>query len=507
MTARVPGVEDRSLLPRWRTFSRSTSELGSAKGIHREPLRFPPLDAATEEFNRHPGVFTAGDLLAQAAVSGQSGDGVDRARELLLASQDRWLDPARRAAMAGPPEEPEALGDDEAHWRARAHNDRAILRREPRNPIRWTDLALAHINLGNQNEAESALRIAVQLAPSNRYVLRSMARFATIYGDPAEARRRLAGSDALDDPWLLAADLSLSDSMGIAPRNVRRARALALSESIAPEHLSELRGALAKIDLEGGSARRATELTRLSLKGATENSLAQAEWARQNGVRMRAEETAIGLPGSFEAASRSLVHTGDFSGALRKAQCWLRDQPFAPEPATFISWLAVAAVDSPESAVAAATRGLVSKPDDWTLRNNLAVALALTGQTQKAVTEFSRIDPGDVEAKRRGIYDATRGMLAFRLGGASHGRQLYRGAIAKFERENDPELAAIASLFWAREEAIARSDQADEVWAAAERRSSRSPDLVVGRFRLLVADAIAEAGSAPSESMNVSSGA
>lgn len=488
MTARVPGVEDRSLLPRWRTFSRSTAELGSAKFLQREPLGFRSLDAASAEFDEHPGWFTAGDLLAQATVSGQENDSVDRARALLLGTEDNWLDPARRTASVEPQEEPETFDDEEEHWRARARNDRLILRREPRNPIRWTDLALAHINLGNQSEAEAAMRVAVSLAPSNRYVLRSMARLSTVCGDPAEARRRLARSGAMDDPWLLAADLSLSDSMGVAPRNVRRAKALALSESLPAEHLTELRGALAKIELDSGASKRATELTRLSLRGATENSLAQAEWARQNGVRLRADETAIHLPGSFEASSRSLVHAGDFEGALRKAQCWLRDQPFAPEPATFISWLAVAAVDRPDVAVTAARRGLVSKPDDWTLRNNLAVALALTGETSAAVVEFSKINSADVDAKHQGIYDATKGMLAFRVGEVETGRELYRTAVAKFERANDPDLAAIASLFWAREEAGSRTAYASEALAAAERRSSKSGDLVVNRFRLLVAE-------------------
>jgi hypothetical protein len=125
----------------------------------------------------------------------------------------------------------------------------------------------------------------------------------------------------------------------------------------------------------------------------------------------------------YEAKSRSLAASGDFAQALTVAQEWLRDQPFALEPAQFISWLAVCGIQRPELAAEAAKRGLVANPDDWGLRNNLTVALAFLGDVPSAQNELSQIHPDSIAAERRGIYIATVGLVAFRSGQIEEGRK------------------------------------------------------------------------------------
>lgn len=480
--------DERFLLPRWRTLSRSTHELASANSISREPLHFASLHEAESAFVSSPGPFTAGDLIGQSLISGQTGPEVERARTLLNELDEPWLTAARRAMRSRPKVLVTPPSDDRSHWSGRVRTNRSLLVYEPRNAIRWVDLALAHLNLGNIEESRKSLVVASALAPDNRYVLRSISRFATVVDEPAFARQKIARSDSQRDPWVLAADLALADVAGTHPRHLRLARSLASSNSIDPRHLSELRATLATMELRAGETKRATGLMRLALEMPTENALAQAEWARQRGVRTQKDQVVVTGPAPYEAESRGLVASGAFDEALGIAQEWLRDQPFAPEPAQFISWLAISGTQRPEIAADAARRGLVANPEDWGLRNNLTVALAFQGDTPAAREEFSRIDVNSVPDSRRGTLIATSGLLAFRSGQPDEGRRYYLDAISLYERRQERDLAAYAALHWAHEEILAQTPFAQTAWARAEDLGSRSSDVTVRHWQDVVAE-------------------
>lgn len=492
MTTRPPGAENRLLLPRWRTLSRSLHDLRSASQLSPHRHEFASLDEAVESFRAHPGPFTAGDLLAQARVSGQQHE--------ILSAAEELLDGAVSAVQAGNPLPvvcPAVAEDDDSvsGWRNRVRLDRMILKNEPRNALRWTDLALSHVTLGNLASAARAMSVAHALAPDNRHVLRSMARLSTITGEERQARRSILASNATRDPWVVAAEVGLSLSLGAGSRLARPGRDLVQGGLIDPRHISELASALGTQELMAGSTRRAAMLLRSSLVDPTENALAQAVWSRQQGSGIREAEVSFHLERGFEAESLRLVGEGRIHDALRPAECWLEDQPFAPEPAIFLSWLAVMAAGRPDVAIKAARRGIVANPHSWVLHNNLAVGLALMGQVAPAQLQLRNVQRADVPQEHLGTLIATEGLVLFRSGAHEQGRLKYEEAARRYLRRGDRERTAIALLSHAREEFVSGTGFGHTVLAVALEQARRVDDPLV--LKMLEEVAAMAGGDAP----------
>lgn len=139
----------------------------------------------------------------------------------------------------------------------------------PRNAYAWVDLARLYTILGQTSSADRAIRIAISLAPEDRFVLRSAARYFVHMDDPQAPQRLLNGARATrGDPWLIAAEVSVSQ---VAKRRSLTAsigqRGLDHSQW-APRSSSELAGALGTLLLEDG----ATQF-RANIKSSLDNGL------------------------------------------------------------------------------------------------------------------------------------------------------------------------------------------------------------------------------------------
>src|SRR5439155_22265534 len=100
------------------------------------------------------------------------------------------------------------LGGDHRS-RIRVLRQRSIA--EPRNAFVWVDLALLYTTLGLRDQAARAIRIALALAPEDRFVLRCASRFLVHIGDAERAHHILKRSEATPyDPWLMAAEFAVS---------------------------------------------------------------------------------------------------------------------------------------------------------------------------------------------------------------------------------------------------------------------------------------------------------
>ncbi len=481
-----PGDEDRYVLPRWRTLGRSGDELRSHMTVDRTEAPKGTLEEATAAFSSAPGLYTAGDLVGQAEVKGLSNARVDEARQLLAESGEPWLGATRISGRHMEPALASTSVDIGGRLRAaaaaRVRLDRQILAREPRNAIRWTDMALAHTSLGNLSEAQRALRTARSLAPANRYVLRSFARFGALVDDPGEALAALRNSGAMGDPWLLAAELALSDFMGLPTRYYREAKNLhkGPTESF---HLSELRAALATMEMRSGAIRTAARLLRDAVSVGTENAIAQAEWARVKGVPVRVPRAAAS-GALYEAECRRLAASMQLREALGHAKAWLDDQPFAKEPATFVSWLACTEFEDWDLGAEASRQGLVASPGDTLLTNNLVVALCMQGHVEEAAATLASITINtDTDPSLLATVRATHGLVEFRQGRAESGRASYRAAVASLTAERRPDRAALAALYLVREEMRCGSSHVAADWHDARQRAMRSSDPIVARWK------------------------
>jgi Flp pilus assembly protein TadD len=488
MTA-IHGPDRRDVIPRWRPFGRTvrTGELSSL-GAEKSPAQSFGIDLreAVRAYRTHPGIYTAGDLLGQAVLAGEVTPDVLSAATL-LEQDESATEVSRQLAhwmVAGQPHDADDVDEgasiDLERMRRRVTRMRGIVRAEPRNVIRRVDLALAHLNLGAVTKAERELEVALQLAPDNRYVLRSAARLSVLRGDPERGQQLLQASEATQrDPWLLATELALAEVSGRSSRNLRRARVFLDRSGLRPWDLSELASALATTELRSGNLKKARRLMRQALIQPTENAIAQAEWASLHGVD-GPDPAALTRPFSFEARALSASQVGELDNAVEHGRLWQADQPFAPEPALFTSYMASVGTEQYSISVAAARQGLVANPADALLRNNLVFALACDGRIGEAQGELAALNAVAQDCSAAATITATRGLVAFRAGDIESGRRLYGTSIEQFRARRENDVAALATVFWAREEARAKTPFAPVALRAAYEIGQQSESTEVG---------------------------
>jgi tetratricopeptide (TPR) repeat protein len=398
----------------------------------------------------------ATDLAASAIVLGEEDAARDAAVSILAASSgasELARELARRLLeedtvpqrISPEPEEPKVAAE-----RVRALRQR--LRGDPRNAIRWSELARQYSILGISGHAKRAMDAAVALAPNDRFVLRSAAGLSVHLDEPDRGHVLLASAEATPyDPWLIAAEVAVASRAGRSPRFAKQGRLFIQQEAFDEFQLSELASALATIELGAASTRRAKRLFLTALEDPTENSVAQAVWASRR-LELPIAESALDAPDSFEARARLAAREGDWRRAADEAWFWLYDQSFAAEPAIFGSYEASLGRAYDEG-VRFASEGLVANPSDVTLRNNLAFCLIHQGELKRARRELRRVRRDGMKPRERALILATWGLLRFREGQPEHGRKLYARAI---EEARDPSQRALAAILLAREELLAR---------------------------------------------------
>jgi uncharacterized protein HemY len=135
---------------------------------------------------------------------------------------------------------------------------------------------------GLNDKASRAIAAALQLAPSNRFVLRSAARFFLHSGGKERALALLSNAPTIrHDPWILASEIAIADSLGKSSKHSRLAREK-IGMDIAPAELTELASALGSLEAESGNHRNARRFLRQALLGANENSVAQIGWLNRS---------------------------------------------------------------------------------------------------------------------------------------------------------------------------------------------------------------------------------
>jgi len=358
---------------------------------------------------------------------------------------------------------------------------------EPRNPILRIDLAWLYTILGLSAKAVQHLEIALSLAPSNRFVVRSAARFFVHEGDPERALRALRRAHGVrSDPWLLATEIGVSSILGRPSRLLRTGVALLEGRTHSPSSTAELASAIASAELEAGHDRKSKALFRTSLIQPNENAVAQAEWASEKMRARLLEERHFAVPLSFEAIARESHQRGDWRASLDAAEQWLGDQPFSSQPAVHGSYVASVCLADFAKAKLFIENGLRANERDVVLLNNLAFVLASENQLDAAEQAFERIDQGRLNNRQRIAITATRGLLAFRRGRIEEGREEYLAAIDLARNLGLAGMKALAAVFLAREEIVAGAADAKLAVRRAEElaREIDRPDVSVSLRRV-----------------------
>jgi tetratricopeptide (TPR) repeat protein len=332
---------------------------------------------------------------------------------------------------------------------------RRMLRKYPSDAVLWIDFAYFYAARGLARKAERAVRVALDLAPANRFVLRSAARFFVHLGRPDMAHeiiRRAPGYQT--DPWLLAAEVSVAMTAGRTPWSARESLSLLNANKFGPHQLSELSSALGTLEFHSGSSSKAKKLFRRSLVQPNDNSLAQAKriWSNLWGepADFTVDQFKVARP--FEAQTFEALARNDWEGAFIAALKWVTDQPFSSEPIRLASYLASTVFEDFARAEDLLKFGLVASPDDQRLCLGLAFCYASTGKRQEAYSELSRIKLPGSDNWVGAAVEANYGLLAFRGGNNEAGRQHYANAVRLADLAENKSVKVSALVYWATQE-------------------------------------------------------
>jgi len=457
----------RQVVPRWRPWL-DTVKLGQVAmpgkrlTIHREPV----IERLLLEYKTTGHIGLASEIVSAALVDSVDSSEVESiARELastasypLMRQMAELLLDVDFGGLADP-----------AHYdgRIRISKLKGILADEPRNSVRWVDLAREYLIMAQYQQSQSAMRIALALAPHNRFVVRSAsAMYAQLQEFDLAIDVIRSSPSYRHDPWLLAALVAISDLSDSRQLGMREARRT-MEADISQAQLSELRAAVGTVEFRSGSSRKGRQLLRRSTKDGSENSLAQVEWIAHDSREVLLDHLPTGVPRAYEALARRASSSANWERAIQHAMDWTWDQQFATEPRSFSSSCACA-WENWSLAVELAEGGLVLHPDQPVLLNNRAFALIQLGDLRGALIDLVRARSVDAHSRSKIVLAATEACLFYRAGMPATGRRRYQQVIAVLNRRQERILAAKAALMLSREEYFAGSYGFQAAWHRAE---------------------------------------
>jgi tetratricopeptide (TPR) repeat protein len=466
--------KDRRVVPRWRDSltTVATGELAPLTSRRGQVSRLQFLDSKLEDWREHRTVSFAADLVGAAVVLNRESEVKDAAEFLLSNSSDTSIAALRLAKriLQVPHEETTivSVGNVEAPTldaeRKAIRSLRMRLRDDPRNAIGWIDIARHYSIIGHNEQAKRSIQNGIALAPENRFVLRSAARFFVHIGDHGLAHNILQRSDRTkSDPWLLAAEIATATVAGKTSKLTRRGRNLL--NTCLPFQITELASAMATLDLNAGNNRSARKLFQQSLIEPTDNSIAQVEWASEKISNLTLEQRHLNAPLSYEARALDFYLEGKWPETYRECLSWFNDEPYSSRPAVLGTFIASVAQEKYSEAIRLARRSLNANPYNQLLRNNLTFALASAGKLDDAEKEYLQMDPDVCDEAERISWFATGGLLLFRRKRITEGRTLYQKALDLAKK--DLFRTAVAATFLAREESLAGTPRALAAYAEA----------------------------------------
>ena len=454
--------DPRRVLPRWRSIEKTPKvELKSSRRGDTPPsLQDSVYDAALREWRESKSLEAAAELATSSAVFGTRAEAIPALRAIISDQSDAVAplqDQVRRTLSrdtvnaAFEPAPPGTIAQEIEEIRALKKRIRAY----PRDGLAELEMARRKVNIGQVDSAKKHVDAATKLCPSNRYIVRSAARYFVHVRDEERALNIIERSELLSgDPWVQSAEVAVSAIAGRTPKCAsKQIRRLKTVNSIREDY-SELAAGLGALELEAGATKRAKRLFEKSMTSPNENALAQLRWAQANGTTAFASVKPAKKVTDYcyEADVYSLLLHSKISDATVAAMEWFDDEPYSVRPAVMGSSLCLGVLGDASRAMEFIDRGLASNRDARSLINNKIVALARSGDTKQAreILEQNRSWLNDIHA--RPFYHAADGLISFRT------RQLVNGSTAYAHAydaalECDPELALMSLAYWLEEEA------------------------------------------------------
>lgn len=454
---------DRRVVPRWRTFREAlaTYELSPTT-----VAKVPGIDGKAFLHEKevlwqtnHELTFAV-DLVSAANVLGNS-DVAKEAAEFILENEGSTSHMAHELARAvlGVPEVSTALPSTQVMTRGDVVLATKLLKSrrltQPRNAFVWLDLARLYVLLGQMDPAEQALRVALGLAPSERFILRSAVRFFLHRRDPGQALQLLRNNPRTPfDPWLISAEIAVSSVVQKSPKFGKIGQSLLDQSGVSPFHMSELACALGSLAMFDGNSRKANRLFESSLREPTDNALAQVVWAGHRTGLELSNRKLLKTPNAHEALTIDAHNRGHWKDLVVHAERWAQDESFSVRPRMIASGTASSLLGEFKLGENVARAGLETNPGHPGLLNNIAFALINQGKPAEALKVIEQVSKNQLTPIHSICLLATIGMAHYRLGNADEGLSHYRMAIDSAGKYELMPLKTLATLYLARERVL-----------------------------------------------------
>ncbi|WP_332453737.1 hypothetical protein [Chryseobacterium aquaticum] len=301
------------------------------------------------------------------------------------------------------------------------------------NSINWIELARLYTIRNQSEKAERCITIALNLAPNNRFVLRSAVRFFIHTNHEDKAIYYLKKSENIrNDPWLISAHIASSKLVGRYSPFIKIGEGVISSKKFSNFDLTELSSSLGTLELESGSFKKSKPLIDLSLKNPNDNSLAQFEWLSKKDNRLSFNANSFDeVKNPFEAFAYENFQKGKFLEAFYNCINWFLDVPYSKRPLVFGSYIACL-VNDYDAAIVMCLAGLRLNNSEVGFINNIVYALCLKNELDevpKYINQLGRINLSEYNDEDRISIQATLGLYLLRSKDIDEGKKMYKMAI------------------------------------------------------------------------------
>lgn len=429
--AQLIKIEDRRIVPLWKSFAASIPELKVSRKD--EPQR-GDISAYINDWQRNPNIANAGDLIGAAIIQNGTDDpNVKAAVEYVLNHKDLSSNPLYSVASGLHGEEMQVVEsmDDLKHTQQIAYL-KAILRNYPKDAICHVEIARLYLMLGQQEHAKYHMDWALRLDSNNRYVVRAASRYYLHEKNKEKAQQIIRACKMYKrDPWLLAAEISLSQLRGTTSRDVKRGLELIESGNYSLFELTELCSAIGTEEMIHGAFTKSRRLFAKSLISPNDNSVAQAQWVNENNNMQVEGIGEVQVPEKFwEANAYRYFANEDYKRSLECSKRWICQEMFSTRATMYAYRIAATYMQDMEEGEKILRNSIKSNKGNNLLLNDYAYTLALNDKPEEAARQISRVKiEGEDNLEVLICATATRGLVAFRLHDIERGHQFYREAI------------------------------------------------------------------------------
>jgi tetratricopeptide (TPR) repeat protein len=479
-------IKNRVLIPNWRDFKR-TLVIGELSNTSSFSTKLSlNVDRPVLDWRQEKNLGTAADLITSAFVSGLRdspeiveaanfiADNAGKSSKSLLEIVSTINDPIESSKGntsvllkdVDSIEKFRGFFDDEL-FNELIRKTKSRARENLLSAVEWVELARLYSIIGQNHSADRAMSIALHLAPNNRFVLRSATRLYIHNENPEKALYHLRRAEPTKfDPWLLSAHIATSNLLDRFSPLLKNASNMMASTKFGDFDKTELASSLGTLEFKNGSFKKAKVLIDQSLIRPNDNSLAQLEWLSNEDARFKKSPfTFDHVINPFEAHALDFFNNGLWRKAFESSLNWYLDLPYSKRPVLLGSFIACCVTKDFEAAIMLCEVGLKSNPGDADILNNLIYAYAKAGKIQHAesyIKQFLYLFKNQqLDNENIIVFQATLGLMSFRLGMIDVAKKYYKEAIENAERIREMYLRNFAVVNFAHELLLVNDPEKD----------------------------------------------